>query len=55
MEDLKCIAERFTGFADIYDNSRPRCPEKVIDIILRYLERKPSVVVDLGKKYLKIY
>jgi len=49
MEDLKCNAERFTGFADIYDNSRPRCPEKVIDIILRYLERKPPLLWISGK------
>lgn len=48
MNELKCNADRFAGFADIYDYARPRCPEKVIDYILRYMGRKPSVVVDIG-------
>lgn len=48
MEDLKGNAERFMGFADTYDNARPKCPEKVIDFILRYLGRQPSIVVDIG-------
>jgi len=49
MEDnLQLNAERFMGFADIYDNARPQCPEKVIETILRYLGKNPSLVVDLG-------
>lgn len=49
MEDnLQINAERFMGFADIYDYARPKCPEKAIDIILKYLGRSPSVVVDIG-------
>lgn len=47
-EDLKMNAERFMGFADVYDNVRPKCPEKAIDIILKYLERQSEVVVDIG-------
>ncbi len=41
-------AERFMGFAEIYENARPQCPEKVTEIILKYLRRSPSLVIDLG-------
>ena len=47
-ENLQHNADRFIGFADIYDNARPKCPEKVKQIILKYLGRTPSLVVDLG-------
>lgn len=47
-ENLKLNADRFLGFADIYDNARPKCPEKVKEIILKYLGRTPASVVDLG-------
>lgn len=40
-------ANRFLGFADTYDNARPKCPEKVKEILLKYLGKNPSVVVDL--------
>jgi len=46
--DIQKNADRFTGFADVYDTTRPKSPEKVKEIILRYLGKKPSVVVDLG-------
>jgi ubiquinone/menaquinone biosynthesis C-methylase UbiE len=48
MGNLKLNADRFKGFADIYDSARPKCPEKVIELILKYLSKKPSAVVDLG-------
>ncbi len=41
-------ADRFTGFADIYENSRPAVPAHAVDIITDYLERTPETVVDLG-------
>ncbi|MGL4106975.1 class I SAM-dependent methyltransferase [Clostridium sp. LP20] len=47
-ENLHLNAERFKGFADVYDSARPKCPEKVQWIILKYLEKTPSLVVDLG-------
>ena len=47
-ENLQLNADRFMGFADIYNNARPKCPEKVKEIILKYLNRSPSLVVDLG-------
>jgi len=47
-KELKLNADRFLGFAEVYDNSRPKCPEKVKEIILKYLGNNPSDVVDLG-------
>jgi ubiquinone/menaquinone biosynthesis C-methylase UbiE len=41
-------ADRFLGFADIYDDARPQCPQYVIDIIKKYLGHNPNLVVDLG-------
>jgi len=41
-------AERFTGFSDIYDQARPKVPLHMVEIILRYLGRKPETVIDLG-------
>lgn len=46
--NLHVNADRFFGFADVYDNARPKCPEKVKAILLKYLGKSPSVVVDLG-------
>lgn len=48
VENLQPNADRFLGFADIYDNARPKCPEKVKEIIIKYLGKTPAVVVDLG-------
>ena len=47
-KNLQLNADRFLGFADIYDNARPKCPEKVKEIIVKYLGSTPSHVVDLG-------
>lgn len=47
-ENLQRNADRFMGFADVYNNARPNCPEKVKEIVLKYLNRTPSLVVDLG-------
>lgn len=46
--ELQVNANRFMGFADIYENTRPAAPRQAIEIILRYLNRKPACVVDLG-------
>lgn len=47
-DNLQLNADRFMGFADVYDSARPKCPEKVKEIVLKYLGYTPSVVVDLG-------
>ncbi|QAT50880.1 class I SAM-dependent methyltransferase [Caproiciproducens sp. NJN-50] len=41
-------ADRFTGFAGLYDGARPHCPPQAIEEIKRYLGRSPETVVDLG-------
>lgn len=41
-------AGRFAGFADIYENSRPKVPVRAIEIITDYLGKTPETVVDLG-------
>lgn len=41
-------ADRFIGFADIYENSRPTVPVHSVDIVTEYLGRIPETVVDLG-------
>lgn len=46
--ELQVNANRFIGFADIYEKTRPAAPRQAIDIIARYLNRKPACVVDLG-------
>ena len=40
--------DRFDGFAKLYDDSRPVPPPALIDAVLRYLGRKPSLVADVG-------
>ena len=41
-------ANRFNGFADLYNDVRPRMPLYPIEIITRYLGRMPRHVVDMG-------
>lgn len=41
-------ADRFMGFADIYENSRPTVPDHAIEIITNYFGKTPEIVVDLG-------
>lgn len=41
-------ADRFLGFAKIYENNRPTIPQQAIEIICNYLNRKPETIVDLG-------
>lgn len=47
-QNLYLNSDRFMGFADVYDSVRPKCPGKVKEIILKYLRKTPSLVVDLG-------
>lgn len=41
-------AGRFSGFADTYDQARPKMPLYPVEIITRYLHKKPDLVIDLG-------
>jgi len=49
MQDSKRLnADRFLGFADIYDAARPQCPQYIIEIAEKYLGGRPNLVADLG-------
>ena len=40
--------DRFSGFADLYNASRPVPPELILKIILKYLPAPPHTVIDIG-------
>lgn len=40
--------DRFSGFGDLYDQSRPKAPVDLIDILTMYLGRSPELVADVG-------
>ena len=48
MDDKFKNAERFMGFANIYENARPTVPKYSIEKICSYLGKTPDRVVDLG-------
>jgi len=48
MSVCKANIERFSGFADLYDEYRPQPPILVTEIIKRYLNHAFGTVVDLG-------
>jgi SAM-dependent methyltransferase len=45
---LDANANRFSGFAELYDDVRPVPPSVLADVILTYAGERPTVVVDLG-------
>lgn len=48
MSNKQNNADRFSGFADIYENARPKVPRYPVDVICRYLGETPRLVVDMG-------
>lgn len=44
----KINADRFMGFADTYEAARPALPPFAVESVLRYLDTRPQLVVDLG-------
>ncbi len=48
MQDLSKNAARFRGFADVYNQARPKMPNDPIQVICRYLGHPPELAVDLG-------
>ena len=48
LEALHKNADRFKGFADTYDEARPKMPGYPAEVIARWLGRAPHTVVDLG-------
>jgi len=47
-DNLHINADRFSGFADVYESVRPQMPRYAIETVKRYLGKNPDVVVDLG-------
>ncbi len=41
-------ADRFSGFAELYDRYRPRPPEIIVDLLTQLAAKPRPVVVDLG-------
>lgn len=48
LEELQKNADRFRGFADAYDDARPRMPLYPVEVAERWLGHSPRTVVDLG-------
>ena len=46
--DNKINADRFSGFAGLYENTRPSVPEMACNILIDYLGKNPDTIVDLG-------
>lgn len=44
----KINANRFSGFAGLYENVRPSVPDIACNILIDYLGKKPDTIVDLG-------
>ena len=40
--------DRFKGFADLYDEGRPKLPNKSFEILKRYLKNDIELIVDIG-------
>jgi SAM-dependent methyltransferase len=45
---LDANAQRFSGFADLYDRVRPVPPGALAEVIIGYAGRRPALAVDLG-------
>ncbi|MCC8073585.1 MAG: methyltransferase domain-containing protein [Clostridiales bacterium] len=48
IQNDKINSNRFIGFAQLYENSRPTIPDFACDMVLNYLEHNPEQIVDLG-------
>lgn len=41
-------ADRFTGFANVYESARPSVPLYPVQMVVNYFDKTPDRVVDLG-------
>lgn len=48
IQNDKINSNRFLGFAQLYEKSRPAVPASACDMVMNYLEQKPEQIVDLG-------
>jgi SAM-dependent methyltransferase len=46
--DLRPNAQRFAGFADLYDQVRPHPPDALAEVLMTYCRRPSPAVADLG-------
>lgn len=46
--DRQKNADRFRGFAEVYDQAGPTMPRYPVEVVRRYLGRNPETVVNLG-------
>lgn len=47
-DSLQAGADRFRGFADLYDEVRPVPPPELASLLVDYCGRRPRLTVDLG-------
>lgn len=47
-ERARANADRFSGFAELYDKYRPRPPEVIVDLLTQLAAKERPQVVDLG-------
>ncbi|MEP7201239.1 MAG: class I SAM-dependent methyltransferase [Ilumatobacteraceae bacterium] len=45
---LDANADRFSGFADLYDTVRPTPPSVLAEVVTKYARGRPALTVDLG-------
>lgn len=48
IKNTKKFYERFLGYADTYDEGRPKLPSKAIEILKTYTDKKIETIVDIG-------
>ena len=48
IKNTKKFYERFLGYADTYDEGRPKLPSKAIEILKTYTDNKIETIVDIG-------
>ena len=48
IKNTKKFYERFLGYADTYDEGRPKLPSKAIEILKTYTDKKIKTIVDIG-------
>lgn len=48
IQDDKINSNRFLGFEQLYENSRPTIHDTACNTMLNYLDHKPNQIVDVG-------
>jgi len=48
IKNIEKVYERFLGYADTYDEGRPKLPKTAIELLKVYLDNKIDTIVDIG-------